>query len=87
MSAITLESVRAEAAATPLDQIDVSRPERFAANAHWPLFDRLRAEDPVHFCADSAFNHSVILTDPLPAGPTVFCFMVWAARCRAGLLL
>ena len=51
-----LEAARAEAAQTPLDKIDVSRPERFAQNVHWPFFDRLRAEDPVHYCATSEFG-------------------------------
>ena len=40
-------------ASVPLDKIDVSDPELFENNAHWPLFKRLREEDPVHFCADS----------------------------------
>ena len=51
-----LEAARADAAATPLDQIDVSNPELYAKNVHWPYFDRLRAEDPVHYCADSPFG-------------------------------
>jgi len=37
----------------PLDKIDMSRPELFAANAHHKWFERLRAEAPVHYCADS----------------------------------
>ena len=51
-----LEAARAEAAETPLDQIDVSHSDRFAKNVHWPFFDRLRAEDPVHYCAESEFG-------------------------------
>ena len=51
-----LTRARDEALATPLDKIDVSRSERFAVGAHWPFFDRLRAEDPVHYCADSDFG-------------------------------
>ncbi|MDR3499939.1 MAG: cytochrome P450 [Parvibaculum sp.] len=43
-----------EAYSTPLDKIDVSRPELFQANAMWPYFERLRREDPVHYCAESA---------------------------------
>ncbi|MEM7056311.1 MAG: cytochrome P450 [Pseudomonadota bacterium] len=42
--------------ATPLEQIDVSVAARFADQTHWPWFDRLRTEDPVHYCADSAFG-------------------------------
>ena len=37
----------------PLDEIDVSRAERFQANVHSPFFARLRRENPVHFCAES----------------------------------
>jgi cytochrome P450 len=48
-----LQRATAEAWSTPLDQIDVSRPERFANNTHWPFFDRLRKEAPVHYCAQS----------------------------------
>ena len=56
MNVMTLDRAKAEAAATPLADIDVSRPELYVANAHWPLFDRLRAEDPVHYLADSDFG-------------------------------
>ena len=51
-----LELARKEAAETPLDKIDMSRPERFPAQTHWPFFDRLRKEAPVHYCADSEFG-------------------------------
>lgn len=40
--------------AIPLDEIDVSRPELYQRNIHLPFFERLRKEDPVHFCAESA---------------------------------
>ena len=39
-----------------LERLDVSRVELFAANAHWPLFARLRHQDPVHYCAESAYG-------------------------------
>jgi cytochrome P450 len=48
-----LELATAEAWSTPLDQIDVSRSDRFASNTHWPFFDRLRKDAPVHYCANS----------------------------------
>ena len=43
-----------DVAATPLDEIDVSRPEIFADGSwrHW--FARLREEAPVHYCANAA---------------------------------
>src|SRR5512135_201802 len=45
-----------EAANTPLDKFDVSDPERFRTDTHWPFFARLRKEAPVHFCAESRFG-------------------------------
>ena len=46
-------AARAEAYATPLDQIDLSIPERFRDNTMWPFFERIRNEDPVHYTAES----------------------------------
>ena len=40
----------------PLADIDVSRPELFQTDTLWPYFERLRAEDPIHYCADSQFG-------------------------------
>ena len=40
----------------PLDEIDVSESRLFETQAHWKYFERLRKEDPVHFCADSQFG-------------------------------
>jgi cytochrome P450 len=40
----------------PLETLDVSRSELFQANIHGAYFRRLRQEDPVHFCPDSAFG-------------------------------
>ncbi|WP_052368074.1 cytochrome P450 [Algiphilus aromaticivorans] len=51
----TLEEA-GDAGAIPLDWIDVSNPELFRDDAMWGLFQRLRAEDPVHYCADSRFG-------------------------------
>ncbi len=34
--------------------LDVSRADRFQSETHWPLFARLRREDPVHYCARGA---------------------------------
>ena len=52
----TAQSVRDHANSIPLDQIDVSHPELWRTNSHWPYFERLRREDPVHYCADSLFG-------------------------------
>jgi len=40
----------------PLAQINPARPDRFQADTIWPMFARLRREDPVHFTADSEFG-------------------------------
>ncbi len=37
----------------PLDRIDVSDPELFETDTLWGYLERLRKEDPVHWCADS----------------------------------
>jgi cytochrome P450 len=49
-------AARAEAYSTPLDQIDVSRGDRFENNTFWPFFERLRREDPIHYTAESEFG-------------------------------
>ena len=51
-----LEAARAEAREADLATLDMSRPERFVNSTHWPFFDRMRAEDPVHYCPDSEFG-------------------------------
>lgn len=38
----------------PLDEIDLSHPGIWQANEFLPFLDRLRRDDPVHYCADSA---------------------------------
>jgi cytochrome P450 len=40
----------------PLNNIDPSDPMLFHRNQHEPYFKRLRAEDPVHYCAESPFG-------------------------------
>ena len=47
------KDARAQAYAMPLDQIDLSDADRFRDNTLWPYFERIRAEDPVHFTAES----------------------------------
>jgi cytochrome P450 len=51
-----LQAARDEAYATPLDQIDVGRGERFQTDTMWPFFERLRREAPVHYCPESQFG-------------------------------
>ena len=50
-----MERARAEAAAAPLDNLNVAVRERFATDTMWPWFERLRAEDPVHWCDTGDF--------------------------------
>jgi cytochrome P450 len=40
----------------PLDKLDVTSPELWTTNTHWPYFERLRKEAPIHFCAESEFG-------------------------------
>ncbi|MCP5333042.1 MAG: hypothetical protein H7A13_06750, partial [Pseudomonadales bacterium] len=35
----------------PLEQYDVAQSALFHTNTMWPFFDRLRKEEPVHYCA------------------------------------
>jgi cytochrome P450 len=37
----------------PLEDYDVSQPALFESNTMWGFFDRLRKEEPVHYCKDS----------------------------------
>ena len=49
----TLADQQAAVDATPLEEIDVSRPELFQNDTWRPWFARLRREAPVHYLADS----------------------------------
>jgi len=40
----------------PLEKIDVSDSELFETNTLWGYFERLRAEDPIHYCPESEFG-------------------------------
>jgi len=42
--------------AIPLERIDVSDSELFETDTQWGYFERLRKEDPVHYCARSDFG-------------------------------
>ncbi len=45
-----------DAWSVPLEEIDVSRPLLFQTDSHWEYFRRLRRDDPVHYCRQSAFG-------------------------------
>ncbi len=40
----------------PLDKIDMSDPSLFQTDTLWGYFERLRKEDPVHYCKESMFG-------------------------------
>ena len=42
--------------AVPLDQVDLTDLDAFARNEGWAMFDRLRAEDPVHWTPEAPPN-------------------------------
>ena len=48
--------VNSDPYSVPLEQIDVSQSELFEKNLFGPYFERLRKEDPVHYCANSDFG-------------------------------
>jgi cytochrome P450 len=50
------DEARAKAYSMPLDEFHPGDPELFRTNTHWPYFERLRAEDPVHYTPDSEFG-------------------------------
>lgn len=50
------EDARTWAYTTPLDQLDPGNPALFRTDAHWPVLERLRKEDPVHYTAESQFG-------------------------------
>jgi cytochrome P450 len=47
---------RERAYATPLEEFDVGNPQLFQDYTFWPYFERLRKEEPVHYCRDSMFG-------------------------------
>src|SRR5690348_4290760 len=48
-----IDAARERAYAMPLDQFDVGNPALFQKYEFWPYFERLRKEEPVHYCKDS----------------------------------
>ena len=50
------DEFQAKAWSTPLEDLNPGDPELFLNDAHWPYFERLRAEAPVHWCKESEFG-------------------------------
>lgn len=54
-----------------LSDLDVSEVKRFQDDSIWPYFERLRREDPIHYCSDSPYGpywsitkfHDIIAVD------------------------
>ena len=55
MGAVTLDA-NAAANVMPIDKINVSNPDLFVDDTVGEHFARLRRDDPVHYCADSAYG-------------------------------
>ena len=45
-----------EAYALPLEKVNPARTDRFQNDTIWPVFARLRREDPVHFTPESEYG-------------------------------
>ncbi len=50
------EQIIADPNTVPLEDINMSDPMLFQSDSHWGYFERLRKEDPVHYCKDSLFG-------------------------------
>ncbi|MFT6670743.1 MAG: cytochrome P450 [Afipia broomeae] len=51
-----LNAAREKAYSTPIEQFNPGDPDLFRNDTFWPYFERLRKEDPVHYCKDSQFG-------------------------------
>jgi cytochrome P450 len=50
------QEARARIFAEPIEALNPAQPELFQSDTHWPLFERLRAESPVHFTPQSEYG-------------------------------
>ena len=51
-----LAAARETAYSTPLAEFEMTDPELWRTDTHWPYFERLRDEDPVHYHANGRFG-------------------------------
>jgi len=51
-----LDAAREHVRSLPLSELNPAQPELFRTDTHWPYFDRLRKEDPVHYVKDSMYG-------------------------------
>ncbi len=55
-SQAALAAATEDANRIPLEAIDVSRLDLWSSDTHWPYFERLRREDPIHYCRNSEYG-------------------------------
>ena len=53
---VDLKSMREAVYGAPLESLDPAQPALFQNDTMWPIFERLRREDPVHFTAGGEFG-------------------------------
>jgi cytochrome P450 len=56
MNAPVNAGIASNAWTIPLEQIDVSDPQLYQDDTWYPYFERLRRDDPVHWCPDSRYG-------------------------------
>ena len=56
LDAATVKDVRDEVNSQPIETLNVAQSSLFQADAMWPYFERLRAEDPVHWTPAGDFE-------------------------------
>jgi cytochrome P450 len=49
-------AARERAYSIPLEQFDPGDPELFRTDTFWPYFERLRKQEPIHYCSNSVFG-------------------------------
>lgn len=55
-AAAVCEEAHKAAWSMPIEDIDVSNPELYRTDTLWPYFERLRRENPVHYCRNGMFG-------------------------------
>ena len=71
MDAPVTTDPREDAYATPIERIDVSNPHLYQDDTWRPYFERLRREDPVHWCENGIYGafwsitryHDIMMVD------------------------
>ena len=56
MAAVVLRDSGNGAFSIPLEQVDVSDPQLYQDDTWYPYFERLRREDPIHWCPESRYG-------------------------------